>query len=565
MKHLYIIICGLLSVLTLSAQTLPVKKMEVERLPSLHTPRTYHHTLCVNGEVVVMGGHTDGFIPVKTAEYLQDGEWHEVPMVYTHDDGLALPLSSGRVLLAGGYEKDFGIGQAYSAEMYDPKTHTFKSLSILDTRRAHCAAAEIDSGRVVVSGNWYHDDAIELFDGQMMFHHVKGVAQQRTYPWIFRTDADNVIILGVEDCKGEISDTIVVDRLHGDPFTPPLLRQWRPILHCRPFQSQSGFIGDETKGLYEYLMPVTNSEGQVAIARIQGEHFSLLPTDYPIPTSDPDWRQHTSEDTKGYDWTGRLEWLGPVTSDRLARKAYMLGSSYDVAGRVHIYYVLQIDYAHSPARLTLYYAERHPDEGFTPPVLTADGDLLMAGGAQNSNFEPYSSVLLFRVGHHAAAASSARWPWLLLGLFVVAVLVLAVWMYRRRSTVVEASTAGRQENDAPDAVEPDTELMDRIHSLMEEQQPYLNSELKVSDVAAMLQTSPRYVSDCISRHQNCSFNLYINSFRVGYAQQLMHDQPDIKLSAVASESGFATETSFFRNFKIATGMTPKEWQTAFSG
>ena len=312
MKHLYIIICGLLSVLTLSAQTLPVKKMEVERLPSLHTPRTYHHTLCVNGEVVVMGGHTDGFIPVKTAEYLQDGEWHEVPMVYTHDDGLALPLSSGRVLLAGGYEKDFGIGQAYSAEMYDPKAHTFKSLSILDTRRAHCAATEIDSGRVVVSGNWYEDDAIELFDGKMMFHPVKAVSQQRTYPWMFRTAADDVMMLGVESCRGEMYDTIVADRLKGEPCVPELLRQWRPIKQSWPFQSENAFIGDTAAGRYDYLMPVINAEGQVAIARIRNGQLSLLATDHPVPTSDPDWRQHTKEDTKDYDWTGQLEWLGPT-------------------------------------------------------------------------------------------------------------------------------------------------------------------------------------------------------------------------------------------------------------
>jgi hypothetical protein len=36
-------------------------------------------------------------------------------------------------------------------------------------KRAKASALELDSGRVVVSGNWYHDDGIELFDGKMSF------------------------------------------------------------------------------------------------------------------------------------------------------------------------------------------------------------------------------------------------------------------------------------------------------------------------------------------------------------------------------------------------------------
>ncbi len=33
----------------------------------------------------------------------------------------------------------------------------------------------------------------------------------------------------------------------------------------------------------------------------------------------------------------------------------------------------------------------------------------------------------------------------------------------------------------------------------------------------------------------------------------------MKTSVVATESGFNTEASFFRNFKAVTGMTPREW------
>ena len=51
-------------------------KIEAERLPNLNVPRSSHALLYVNGEVVVIGGHTDGFVPTPTAEYFADGKWH---------------------------------------------------------------------------------------------------------------------------------------------------------------------------------------------------------------------------------------------------------------------------------------------------------------------------------------------------------------------------------------------------------------------------------------------------------------------------------------------------------
>ena len=47
----------------------PIIKIETKRLPDLHVPRAGHCMLEVNGEMMVVGGHTTGFIPTATAEY----------------------------------------------------------------------------------------------------------------------------------------------------------------------------------------------------------------------------------------------------------------------------------------------------------------------------------------------------------------------------------------------------------------------------------------------------------------------------------------------------------------
>ena len=174
----------------------PVVKIQPEQMPSLNTPRSGHHTLCVNGEITVFGGHTSGFVPTRTAEYFKDGAWHQMDMVYTHDAGSALILKSGKVLLSGGFERGLGIGQSHEVEMYDPKTHTFDGFGCLDTKRASHTQVELDHGKVVIAGNWYHEDAIEIYDGDITFTNVKKVSQQRTLTNVFRIAPDDVIIFG---------------------------------------------------------------------------------------------------------------------------------------------------------------------------------------------------------------------------------------------------------------------------------------------------------------------------------------------------------------------------------
>ena len=71
-------------------------KMAAERLPDLNQPRGGHCIVNLNGEITVLGGHTDGFILLKTAEYLKDGKWVEVPMLYPHDFGFSVKSASGK-------------------------------------------------------------------------------------------------------------------------------------------------------------------------------------------------------------------------------------------------------------------------------------------------------------------------------------------------------------------------------------------------------------------------------------------------------------------------------------
>lgn len=550
-------------------------KITARRLPNLNIPRCSHCIFSVHGEVIVVGGHTNGFVPTATAEYYSKGKWHLLNTVYEHDQAFSLPMKSGKVMIAGGHEQHLGIGQIFATEYYNPATHTFEGWGCLDKKRSMGAALELDSGKIIITGNWYHEDSMEEFDGKVNNSPVKAVTVARSYPYLFRTEKDNMMALSALDEHGEEADTILIDQLKGDPFIATALKDWKPVSFLYEHRALDSFIGNEEKGDYRYLMAVTNKKQELAIALVEGKEINILPTEQPIPSR-----------TK---W-GAIHYITSVIADRSAQKGYVMGHDDDCR-----LYVLSIDYsrltphhATEPVSITLYYTEPLPDIGFSTPVLTDEGNLMMAGGAKENNFSPYSTAILLPLGKSPYGDSPLQIPTnkllaaiIIIFITIIAVIIPYLYIKKRGKTspakesqeeiILEKSLhTEEEEDDEEDTPEEVTEMTDtsntredplmmKIRVMMEEKNMYLNNELKLVDFAAELGVNSRYVSESIKNCHNCSFTQYVNSYRIKHAQQLMIRQPDIKMQAVCSDSGFSNETSFFRTFKAVTGMTPGVW------
>ena len=561
---------GIPALATGKASSCPCVQITPQRLPDLNIPREGHAVFCAGGELMVAGGHTNGFVPTATAEYLMDGEWHQLPMTYTHDHGTALVLRSGQVLLAGGSKEEMGVGQSFGVEMYDPASHSFTGFGCLSQKRTLASAMELDSGKVIITGNWYADDVVEEFDGQKFFTPVKPVTVGRVVPYLFRTSQGDVLIVGDRDTRDHLADTIVVDRLNGEPFTVPLLQQWKPLTYNAPTTADAGFIGDEAQGRYAYLMAVKNFErtsdipelkgqpaGQMAIVLVEDTAFILLPTICPIPMMSP-------------LGTGPILYdRGYIMADRRAQQAYLCGVDKDKR-----FYVVSIDYTERPAPLTLYYTDPLPDCGFYVPSLTPQGNLAIVGGSSKNdydsdNFTPTASAWLIPLGRQNDVTTAAsRWPdslpWCILA--IGGVMLVGVWLFVRRlktkvvpPTRQTDSTESRKEQYEFITDNGNEELLERIYQLMDKRQLFRNSELKVADVAEVLCTNSRYVTDCIKDRRGMTFTQFVNEYRVSYVQQILRQRPNLKVFEAYTEAGFTSERSFFRIFKDVTGMTTSEW------
>lgn len=531
----------------------PMQQMRVERLADLHVPRIGHMVWLSGDDVVVAGGHTSGFVPTASAECYDGSEWQLLKMNYTHDQGLFAPTAQGDVLVAGGFEKELGIGQTFTLEFYDGHSRQFRGYGCLEKKRGYGRALAIDSCHIIISGNWYADDCIECFDGTRQCQFVKPVSQQRGYPYIMRTAADNAIIFSDCDIHADRFDTIIVDRLHGEPFTVPLFQTWRPLGFQMPVNCAETFVGDVSKGEYVNLFPVMRGDSVMALAKVQGEAFSLLPTTSPIPMRSR--------------WSPIRYFAYPVV-DRQAGCVYLSG--YGIAD--NRYYVVSVGYLESPAPVTLYYSEPQDSISFHQPVLIHTGNLLMAGGltGAENNYEASSRVLLMCVGDAEPAVASGLkglWWWLVVGLLVAALVVAAGWFAWHRLKRCPKKVPAKVETAPLNTAEAsnlsfDEQLVRRIRLLMDDQKLYLRSDLKVNDLANLLDVHRNNVSAAIKSVCGQSFSQFVNNYRVEHAKQLLLDNPEMKISAVAAESGFATEKTFFFNFKALTGSTPSAWMAS---
>lgn len=133
-------------------------------------------------------------------------------------------------------------------------------------------------------------------------------------------------------------------------------------------------------------------------------------------------------------------------------------------------------------------------------------------------------------------------------------------------TVIVAKRRKQDEEDSPDVAAEDVAtsakriLGGKLEALMEEQQLFRNMDLRVADVAAALHTNTTYLSAYLNGVLNTTFPAFITGYRIRYAQELMRQDPMMRLPQVAEASGFTNERTFLRTFKAVCGVTPSEWK-----
>lgn len=104
-------------------------------------------------------------------------------------------------------------------------------------------------------------------------------------------------------------------------------------------------------------------------------------------------------------------------------------------------------------------------------------------------------------------------------------------------------------------------IHEKLKDLMNKEKLYKNPELTLSEVAQKIPIHPNVLSQVINTAEEKNFYDYINLQRVEEFQRIIFlpQNKEYTLLALAFECGFNSKTSFNRNFKKATNLSPSEY------
>jgi len=120
-----------------------------------------------------------------------------------------------------------------------------------------------------------------------------------------------------------------------------------------------------------------------------------------------------------------------------------------------------------------------------------------------------------------------------------------------------ASQAKSTKLNAPDLLVQKAKLL----QFLENEKPYLNSQLSLNSLAQSLELSPNQLSLLINETMHVNFNEFINTYRLEIFKKKVFDEKNkhLTLLALAYESGFNSKSVFNAFFKKMEGLSPRAW------
>ncbi len=100
-----------------------------------------------------------------------------------------------------------------------------------------------------------------------------------------------------------------------------------------------------------------------------------------------------------------------------------------------------------------------------------------------------------------------------------------------------------------------------LTQLMEMEKPYLKPDLKLSELAGLINISTNHLSQFLNQELKINFYDFVNTYRVEEAKKRLVDplQKNYTILSIAFDSGFSSKASFNRVFKKHTGVTPSDF------
>lgn len=156
-------------------------------------------------------------------------------------------------------------------------------------------------------------------------------------------------------------------------------------------------------------------------------------------------------------------------------------------------------------------------------------------------------------------------------------IILILWLYSEKTAVknkslflqtediekgkgkleaIENMTIQNKNNDTRNNNQLFLLFEDYIHK----NKAFLNPDITREQIASILGTNKLYLSNAIMENIALTFGGYINKMRLDYAKELLLNDMNTKIEAIALMSGFNSVRTFYRLFLKTYHMTPSEFR-----
>ena len=109
----------------------------------------------------------------------------------------------------------------------------------------------------------------------------------------------------------------------------------------------------------------------------------------------------------------------------------------------------------------------------------------------------------------------------------------------------------------------DQELFMRLSHYIESDRLYLEPNVSLADISALIRRSTQKTSEVINQYARQNFNDFINQYRIQEAKKLLTTQHHLTISAIAFDVGFNSLSSFNSAFKKFEGITPSAYRKTY--
>lgn len=136
----------------------------------------------------------------------------------------------------------------------------------------------------------------------------------------------------------------------------------------------------------------------------------------------------------------------------------------------------------------------------------------------------------------------------------------------KRHQIQSEDTNSQQDEDALKTFALSTSLEAAIYKWCRKpSKPYCQEGMTVRKAASQMGISERLLSSYINKVCNINFNTWLNRMRLEEVKRLIKEQPDLKMSEIASKTGYTDAPAMAKAFKKEYGIPPSTYKEQLRG